>query len=66
MPWTFKFSKESNHAPPPEGVVSLSFEFQDDDGARKSILVYLPIGYSEEQLTNAIFETKEHLDAGEL
>jgi hypothetical protein len=67
MPWTFQKSVESNHAPPPSGYVSLSLVFMDDaSGGERSILVYLPSNYSEEQLSDVIIDTKTNLDSGEL
>ena len=67
MSWTFQFTVESHHAPPPNGFVSLSLVFMDDSsGGERSILVFLPINYSEEQLTDVINDTKTNLDSGEL
>jgi hypothetical protein len=67
MPWTFQRSVDSHIAPPPGGAVSLSLVFSlDESTVERSIMVYLPINYSEEQLLEVISVTKTNLDSGEL
>jgi hypothetical protein len=66
MTWTFIQSLETTHAPPPANKVSLLFVFENDEGIEKSLLSYLNVNYSQEEVDVEITRLTISLDEGSL
>ena len=66
MTWNFIEMNETTHAPPPIDKKSILFVFENDEGIEKSLLSYLNVNYSQEEVDVEITRLTIALDGGEL